>query len=218
MLAARVTGPAGSAFEAPPEGVEGSEHRTTAVEEGIQVIVFADTDILTDRLWVNKQNFFGQTLTNSFADNGTLVVNAVDNLLGSNDLISIRARSGSSRPFGRVDALRLQAESKYRATEERLNRELDETEQKLAEIQSARTEGDLTVLNEEQQAELQRFREQRLQIRSDLRQVRHDLERDIDALGTRLKIINIALVPLLVIATALVLGHRRRKLREGDLA
>jgi len=217
VLAARLSGPATSAFAAPPEGIEGVAHQAESGAEGINVILFADTDLLTDRLWVNKQNFFGQTLANSFADNGNLVINSVDNLLGSTDLISIRARSSSTRPFQRVDQLRLQAEGKYRATEERLNRELEETERKLAEIQSARTEGDLTVLNEEQQAELQRFVNQRIQIRTDLRQVRHDLDRDIDALGTRLQVINIGLVPLLVIATALLLGNRRRRRREEDI-
>ncbi len=139
----------------------------------------------------------------------------MDNLLGSADLISIRTRSTSVRPFDRVDQLRLKAEGQFRLTEERLNLELEETERKLSEIQSARTEGDLTVLNEAQQAELRRFTDRRIQIRSELRQVRHDLDREIDALGTRLKIINIGLVPLAVIVFALVLGHWRRNRRTG---
>ena len=81
-------------------------------------------------------------------------------------------------------------------------------------MQSARSEGDLTVLSDEQQAELQRFMDQRIQIRSDLRQVRHDLDRDIEALGTRLKAVNIGLVPLLVVIAALLFSHQRRKRRE----
>ena len=95
-------------------------HRTASDEGGINVVLFADTDILTDRLWVQKQNFLGQTLTNSFADNGTLVVNLADQLLGSSDLIKIRTRASSTRPFDRVDELRRAAESQYRATEQRL--------------------------------------------------------------------------------------------------
>ena len=175
------------------------------------MVLFADTDMLTDRLWVSRQNFLGQVLTNSFADNGTLVVNAVDNLLGSQDLISIRTRTSSARPFDRVEQLRLAAEAQYRDTQERLNLELEETERKLVELQSARTEGDLTILNDEQQAELQRFVDRKVQIRSELRQVQHDLNRDIDALGTRMKVINIGLVPLAVIALSLVMAWRRRK-------
>ena len=163
---------------------------------------------------MQKQNFLGQMLVSAFADNGNLVINAVDHLMGSPDLISIRARATSSRPFERVERLRLDADSRFRATEERLQQELDDTERKLAEMQASRDGGDLTVFSEEQSNELQRFIDQRLQIRTDLRQVRHDLDREIDALGTRLKVINLVLVPALVIIFALAYSHVRRRPRE----
>lgn len=210
-VAARLSGPARSAFERSPEGQDPDLHRASASDAGINVVVFADTDILTDRLWVQKQNFLGQTLVNSFADNGSLVINGVDHLLGSQDLISIRTRATSTRPFDRVAALRLLAEKEFRVTEEKLQRELEETERKLTEMQSVREDADLTVLSEAQQDEIQRFVDQRLQIRKELREVRHSLDRDIDALSTRLKVINIALVPALVIVVALLLSHLRRR-------
>ena len=210
-VAARLSGPARSAFERPPEGQDPDLHRASATDAGINIVVFADTDILTDRLWVHKQNFLGQTLVNSFADNGSLVINGVDHLLGSQDLISIRTRATSTRPFDRVAALRLLAEKEFRVTEEKLQRELEETERKLTEMQSVREDADLTVLSEAQQDEIQRFVDQRLQIRKELREVRHSLDRDIDALSTRLKVINIALVPALVIVVALLLSHVRRR-------
>jgi ABC-type uncharacterized transport system involved in gliding motility auxiliary subunit len=153
----------------------------------------------------------GQSIINAFADNGNLVVNAVDNLLGNRDLISIRTRASSVRPFDRVDALQVAAESEYRATEERLQQELADTERKLTELQDARGGGDLLVLTDEQQAELQRFVDRKLEIRRDLRQVQHDLQSDIDRLGTRLKAINIILVPLLVLVVAAIYGIRRRR-------
>lgn len=215
-LAARVTGPASSAFDGPPSGVEDATHLASATESGIQVLLFADTDLLADRFWVQKQNFLGQTLTSAFADNGNLVINAVDHLLGSPDLINIRTRATTSKPFERVEQLRLAAESRFRTTEERLQQELEETERKLSEMQEARGEGDLTVFSEQQQEAVQRFMDQRLQIRSDLRDVQHDLNREIDALGTRLKLINIGLVPLLVAFGALAYGMIRRRRREGS--
>jgi len=214
-LAARVTGPAVSAFDTVPEDQAAGLHLQQSGDEGINVILFADSDMLTDRFWVQKQNFLGQSLVSAFADNGTLVVNAVDNLLGSTDLISIRTRTSLTHAFDRVDALRLEAESRYRDTEERLQRELEETERTLSEMQAGRNDGELTVLNDAQQQELQGFLDRKLQIRSDLRQVRHDLERDIDLLGTRLKVINIVLMPMLVIFTALFFGRQRRRRRES---
>jgi ABC-type uncharacterized transport system involved in gliding motility auxiliary subunit len=190
----------------------------SVAEQGINVVLYADTDMLTDRLWVQKQPFLGQVIVNSFADNGNIVVNSVDNLLGDVDLISIRTRASSSRPFERVDALQLQAEQTYRATEERLQMELAETEARLTELQSARGEEDLLVLTDEQQAEVQRFMDRKLEIRQDLRQVQHDLQRDIDSLGTRLKLVNIALVPLLVILIAAFFSWRRRHLQNQNNA
>ncbi len=217
-LAARVSGPAISAFENPPEGSDPDAHLAESGAGGINVVLFADTDILADRMWVQRQNFFGQSLVNSFADNGTLVVNAVDNLLGSSDLINIRTRASSARPFTRVETLRLEAEGRYRATEERLNQELAETERNLVELQAARTEGDLTVMNQDQEAELQRFMDQRIQIRGELREVQLNLNRDIDSLGTRLKVVNIVIVPALVVLFALVAAHRRRRRQEASQA
>ncbi len=216
-LAARITGKAGSAFETVPESLaeeNAAAHLSESGEQGINVVLYADTDMLTDRLWVQKQPFLGQVIVNSFADNGNIVVNSVDNLLGDVDLISIRTRASSSRPFERVDALQLQAEQNYRATEERLQTELAETEARLTELQAARGEEDLQVLTPEQQEEVQRFMDRKLEIRKDLRQVQHDLQRDIDQLGTRLKLLNIVVVPVLVILVAVFLGWRRRQLRN----
>ncbi|MCW8926197.1 MAG: Gldg family protein [Xanthomonadales bacterium] len=215
-LVARISGQASSAFETPPEGVPQGSHLEGSGDAGINVVLFADTDVLTDRMWVQKQNFLGQTIVNSFADNGTLVANLADQLLGSSDLIGIRTRANTSRPFDRVDALRLAAEAQFRDTEERLQAELQETERKLAEMQSGRQDTELMVLTEDQADEIQRFVERKMQIRSELRQVQHNLSRDIEALGMRLKFINIVLVPVLVVIAALVISYRRRKRREGQ--
>jgi ABC-type uncharacterized transport system involved in gliding motility auxiliary subunit len=211
-LAARITGPA-TASIAPPEGqTEG--HLAESPDSGINVLLFADTDVLTDRLWVQKQPFLGQEVVTAFADNGSMAVNAVDNMLGNSDLISIRTRASSGRPFQRVDEIRLAAEKSYRATEERLQMELQDTERKLTELQAAKGESELTVVSEEQQLEIQRFMDRKLEIRRDLRQVQHDLQRDIDRLGTRLKLLNIGLIPAAVMVVALVYGMRRRKRQD----
>ena len=211
-LAVRVSGPAAASLE-PPEGyAEG--HRPESSDEGINVLLFADTDVLTDRMWVQRQPFFGQDIVSAFADNGSLAINAVDNMLGNRDLISIRTRANSARPFTRVDELRVEAEQAYRATEERLQQELQETERRLSDLQAAKGEGELTIISDEQQEEIQRFMDRRLEIRRELRQVQHDLQSDIDRLGTRLKLINIGLIPVVVLVFALVYAVRRRRRQD----
>jgi ABC-type uncharacterized transport system involved in gliding motility auxiliary subunit len=210
-LAVRVAGPAKASIEA-PEGLA-DQRLAESVADGINVLLFADTDVLTDRMWVQRQAFLGQDIVSAFADNGSLAINAVDNMFGNRDLISIRTRANSARPFDRVDELRVEAEKAYRATEERLQAELQETERRLSDLQAAKGEGELTVISDEQQQEIQRFMDRRLEIRRELRQVQHDLQSEIDSLGTRLKLINIALVPLGVLVLALLysLGRRRRR-------
>ena len=214
-LAARVTGPAEASMQA-PEGWDGP-HLEAAVEQGINVLLFTDTDMLTDRMWVQVQPLFGAT---AFADNGSLAINAVDHMLGNRDLISIRTRATSARPFDRVEEIRVQAERSYRVTEERLQAELQETERRLTELQAAKGEGDMLVISDEQQAEIERFMQRRLEIRRELRQVQHDLRRDIDRLDTRIKIVNIVILPAIVMVIALVYAVRRRRRQDqpGDSA
>jgi ABC-type uncharacterized transport system involved in gliding motility auxiliary subunit len=190
------------------------EHLAEAVEEA-NVIVVADVDILSDRLWVQVQNFFGQPLANPFADNGTFVTNALDNLSGSNDLIDVRSRASYSRPFTRVEQLRVQAEARFQETEERLQRELEETERRLSELQSSREDTGNILMTEEQQAEIDRFIDRRAEIRQELRAVQRDLDRNIERLGTILKVVNIGLVPLLLTAFVLAVVWRNRRRRQS---
>lgn len=212
VIAGRLSGPLKTAF--PERSGEGHRGET----EQASILLFADTDLLTDRLWVQTQQFFGQRVMNAFAKNGDLVVNAVDNLVGSSDLIGVRARSTSARPFTRVEALKRQADDRFRAKEQELQTQLTETERQLTELQSQRSANDGgQLLSAEQQAAIKRFQDEKLRIRKELRQVRRDLDQDISRLGTQLKIINIAGVPLLltVLAVGFALSRARRRREEG---
>ena len=114
------------------------------------LLVVADTDTLSDRMWVQVQEFFGQKILNAWSDNGVLFANMLDNFTGSSDLISIRGRETSSRPFERVNELRLEADQKFRATEESLQARLKETEEKLIALQNQRDDINALVLSPEQ--------------------------------------------------------------------
>lgn len=175
----------------------------------------ADTDMLSDRLWVRTQNFFGQKLLNAFANNGDFFVNTVDNLTGSSDLISIRGRGTSNRPFTRVEELKQVADDRFRAKERELQQELTDTERRLAELQSGKSKDQRFVLSPEQQKELDIFLKHKLEIRKALREVRRQLDADIDALGSWLKFINIALVPILLTLGALGFLGWKAKRRAG---
>ena len=192
-----------------------SAHLATS-KQPANIILVADTDLLADMMWVRSRDFFGQRIATAFASNGDFVANALDNLTGSADLISIRGRANYARPFTRVDNLRRQAEDRFRAKEQELQRQLTSTEQKLGELQSRRNDQSSLILTPEQDKELANFQAERVRIRKELREVQHGLAKDIERLGTWLKILNIGLVPLLVAVCGLViLASRIRRRASG---
>jgi len=223
IIAARISGTLPTAFPngPPPTAVDSGDGdpepgaqedaHIAQSESTSNLIVVADVDMLSDPMWVQVQDFFGQQLANAFASNGAFVINALDSLSGSSDLIGVRSRGSFTRPFTRVEELRVDAESRYRETEQRLQDELADTEQRLAELQSSREDSGNILLTSEQQDEIDRFISQRSQIRQDLRAVQRDLDRSIERLGTVLKVINIALVPLLLTLFVLFVGWRRSR-------
>ena len=231
-IAARIEGSAKTAFpdgvevvdlvDAEAESEEQSEaaakevRRTLSPElnesDSIHVMVIADSDILSDRLWVQVQSFFGQQIVTPWADNGSFLLNAAENMSGQAELISIRSQGRFSRPFERVDALRRDAEERFLAQQELLEEQLQSTEDKLMSLEAARDEADGVMLSQAQEAELLKFQEEKLKIRKQLRDVQHQLDQDIEALGTTLKLINILLIPSLVCIIAIFLGMRQRRL------
>ena len=221
VVAARVQGKLKSAF---PDGAPATEGgpATTGLKEtqdDANIIVVADTDILADPLWIRTQSIFGQRVAMAWANNGDFVSNSLDNLGGSADLISIRGRQSFFRPFTRVDALRQRADDQLRAKEQELDSELKETERKLRELEAAGNSQGSLVLSPEQEAEVDRFQQERVRIRKELRDVRRSLDVEIERLGTALKFWNILFIPILIAIGALVLAaSRRRKLKAGRAA
>ncbi len=211
-LAARVSGTAQSAYPTVPEGVEAENH----IDSGeIQILLVADADMLADRWWVDVQNFFGRRIAVPNANNADLLVNAVDNLSGSNDLISLRSRSTYNRPFDKVIELRRSAEARFRAEEQSLESKLQETERRISELQQQKNDPtSKVILTPEQRNEINRFRQEQVETRKRLRDVRHQLAKEIERLGMWLKLINIALIPLCLIIFAglrATATHERRK-------
>ncbi|OHC66161.1 MAG: ABC transporter [Pseudomonadales bacterium RIFCSPLOWO2_02_FULL_63_210] len=206
-LAARIDGPAQSAY---PDGIEGRKDGLQQADN-INVIVVADTDLLTDRMWVQVQDFFGQRIPQPWADNAGFAINALDNLAGSEALISVRSRGRFTRPFAAVEAIQREAEVRFREKEQALQARLADTEQKLAALQQNDDPSKALELTPEQQATVQQFLQEKLKIRKELREVRYQLNADIEALGRALKFVNIALVPLLLTLGVLALWLWRRR-------
>lgn len=222
VIAARLSGSLPSAFPSgPPPGVTPAAAPLAKAREPANVVVVADTDLLADKLWVRSGSLYGQRYAEPWANNGDFVLNALDNLTGSADLIGIRGRPTFTRPFTRVDRLRAQADDRLRSQEAELERQLADTERKLGDLQSHREDRQSLVLSAEQKRELERFQQEKLRVRKELRRVRRGLDEQIERLGTTLKLINVLAMPLVLSLVALgaaVLARRRRRAAAGSIA
>ena len=185
-------------------------HISEAIEE-INIIVFADSDMLEDRFWASEREFFGKRVVFPHANNGDLVINALDNLSGSNDLIGLRSRGTSYRPFSLIADLQTAAEQRFRSEEQRLQKKVSETQEKLQSLKQVKqaAAGAEVILTEEQQAELDIFRQELVDTRSELREVQLALRQDIETLQGILRFANIALIPILIGIFAVGLGGVR---------
>lgn len=241
-IAARVSGVVESAFpEGRPEVIEeelaestedeaASDAEPAVVEEDepvaehisssngeVNILIFADTDMLSDRLWVQVAQFLGQRVPQPFANNGDVVINALENLSGGAALTSIRSRGRYSRPFTRVVQLQREADDRLRSEEAVLLESLAETEAALAELNQTEDGQLVGQITPEIQAEVDRFNEEMLRTRRSLRDVQYQLTADIERLGSNLKLINTALIPVLLTIMALIMSYlrvQRRKLNS----
>ena len=102
---------------------------------------------------------------------------------------------------------------------------MQQTEEQLNKLQSAQPGGNEAILSPEGARAIERFQDEKLRIRKELRKTKADLELDIKALGTRMKLINVLTMPLVVIGIGLLvcLWRKRRRhaiamLRKGSAA
>jgi ABC-type uncharacterized transport system involved in gliding motility auxiliary subunit len=177
----------------------------------LNMIVMADTDLLTSRFWLRQQEFFGKRMSTPVSNNADFLVNSLENLGGSQALISLRSRGLSVRPFHTIQDIKNDAEDKYRKTEQELTSKLKELQGKLQGL-GIKAGGDgKVILTSTQQKAFEEFRSEMLDVRKKLRDVQLALRKDIDQLDTKLKILNIWTMPLLIAFVAIILAIIRRR-------
>jgi ABC-type uncharacterized transport system involved in gliding motility auxiliary subunit len=177
----------------------------------INVVVVADTDFLQDQFWLEVRDLLGQQVAIPSAHNGAFVLGALENLTGSDALISLRARGVADRPFELVNALRREAEVRYLATEQALTARLTELRTKLASLQKEGSGGEELVLSDKDRQEIEKFRADLVSTQRELRHVKRELRKDIDRLDGVLKFVNIAAVPVLIGLAGVGWAYRRRR-------
>lgn len=210
VLAARFSGNLKSAF-----AEKSAPNQIMVSKKPAQIVVVTDTDLLSDRMWVLEQTLLGSPVFNEIANNGDFAINLVDNLAGDSNLISLRTRTVSSRPFERIEKIQRSAELRYHDKQNQLQADLDTLNQQLSQIQGRDPATNIANLTPAQKADSAKYQKQKAAIRSELRQVQLQLNKDIEKLVSRLKLINIFLMPSLVALFAFAVGLRRMLMRRA---
>jgi len=186
VVAARVSGP----IKSPYSGI---------VAANSNIIVVADADMLHDHFWINIQNSMGKEIGVQTSLNGNFVLSALDNLSGSDALISIRNRGTFVRPFEAIKELESKTQSKYRESELELQQKLELTKRKLEQLEKQKKDGNSMQLSAQQRKEDDAFRSELVSTRRELREVRRKLNKDIEVVETSIKFFSIGFVPLLIV-------------------
>lgn len=176
----------------------------------VNFIVITDTDILSDRLWVSENNLYGQSVFNAQASNGDFFSNIIDELSGSDDLISIRSRGMVSRPFTKVDQIRRTSEQKYRDSQAQLLLNLETLQSKINKIQETGQKPEDLLKN----AEYKALVTEKIKLRQNLRRIQQGMNEQVEQLGRNIKLLNIFLMPMILLIIALVVFIRRRMPRN----
>lgn len=203
ILAARIEGRAKTAF---PERASNPGHIVKS-KDNINVVLVADTDILSDNVWAQTQDMQGYKFVTPIADNNSFIANIAELLSGNNDIISLRGRGASSRTFDAVDKIRKNAEGIYLKKEKELKDKLLETETHLVELKKQAEEkaGNKLSYQTQQRQEIAIFTEQLARTKKELRNVQRELKGDVEHLGSMVKFLNILLMPLLISLFAIFL-------------
>ena len=216
MIAARLSGDVQSAYDVPPPGMPtGAKERHLARSRApIDVIVVADADLLHEKFWADVRVEADQPVATPFANNADFLVNALDTLAGGEDLLGLRARRESSRPFELVDRIRRDAERRYRTKERSLIDRINQTQNEIDGLvarEGASVGAD--VLSAKDRSRIDTLRRDIVSMRQELRQVQHALREDIEQLDATLKFINIGAVPILLALISLLVlaGPRFRR-------
>ena len=211
VMAARITGPVRRAYPDLPDDPDAvALDDAEAVQDlplgdkDADIVLVADADVMADRFWV-QQGYAGPQ---PVADNGAFLLSALEVLTGNPVLSGLRPRAASRRPFTLIEELQREAEDEFLSEVERLQNEVRSTEARLAHLLQQNPADSQTLileLDDEQQAEIQALQDQTLEGRKALRGVQYELSRNIDRLGQRLMLINVAAWPALI-AMVLAVG------------
>lgn len=180
-----------------------------------RLFVVADSDFMMDPFTVRQRQVGGQAAMEPINDNLGFVVSVLETLGGSDELVSLRSKGTSLRPFKKVQELERVAQLRYQAKLDEIERRLEEANTKITEL--SKQTGGVTakgiVITPEMQREIEKFQTVADQLSEERRVIRRGLSEDVNSLGRRLQVLNLLAGPALALLFGLLYTlARRRKL------
>jgi ABC-type uncharacterized transport system involved in gliding motility auxiliary subunit len=180
-----------------------------------RLFVVADSDFMMDPFTVRQRQVGGQAEMEPINDNLGFVVSVLETLGGSDELVSLRSKGTSLRPFKKVQELERVAQLRYQAKLDEIERRLEEANTKITEL--SKQTGGITakgiVITPEMQREIEKFQTEADKLSEERRVIRRGLSEDVNSLGRRLQVLNLLAGPALALLFGLFYTlARRRKL------
>lgn len=192
----------------------GKDETPAALKEGTSpgnVFLIADIDAFYDRFAYNIQQFGGMQMASPLNGNASLLLNLLDQAVGSKHLIGSRSRSAIRRPFTVVQKMEADFNRQVGTRIEEFQTKLKTAQEKLSELQSTKTSGNELFLSPEQEAEIRKLRKEQVEYARMIREQEKDLRRQKDKLAGKITVLNVAVMPLIVILAGLGLFFQRRR-------
>jgi ABC-type uncharacterized transport system involved in gliding motility auxiliary subunit len=205
-----------AATAAAPAPADPAAHLAKATADA-QVVLVSDIDMLADGVVVQIQEAFGQQVRVPINGNLDFLQSLVEAFSGDSQLGSLRSRAAFSRPLTVPLEIEERAQQQYLGAIKALEDDLMQTQERLQKLQRARGPGSAFTPTAEQQAEIDAFQRKSTETKAQLKELRRTLRLETDRLELVTKVVNIALMPMLVTFAGVGLfAIRRRRLGRQD--
>lgn len=174
------------------------------------VFLIADVDAFYDDFAYRVANFGGMQMATPANGNASMLFNLLDQATGSKHLIGSRSRAAVRRPFTVIQEMEAEFDKAVGVEIATFQEKREAAQQRLNELQAQRSSGSDLHLSPEQEQEILKLREERVNYARQIREKEKDLRRQKDELGGRITLLNVAAMPLAVIAFGLGLFIKRR--------
>ena len=194
--------------DAKTKGKKGKEQKITGIIESQKesaVIIFSDIDFIHD------QNAFRQTMFGVAAinDNSKLFLNAVENLSGSTDLMSIRSKGKFSRSFDVIDAIEFEAEKNTQAKVNQINGQIKRFSSELNQL--GRSGESVALIKNEGIKKKKALSKKIVELKRELREVKRMGREKVEGIGIMLQYLNTIMVPLILLIIGIYIAYSNKR-------